>query len=1036
LVAAAKSNVKKKRKAQRIDVDKKIKTRSFHCGSVQPLLLAMDCGELDIFEYLIEQQATVDASIDGLSGMDGNRLCLLHFACLRASRFPFAHTLIEMGAKVDAEDKYGWQPLHWAALKGHLNTCLLLLEKGANACAVDADGEQPLHKAQRGGHHEIIVLLQRHIAERIASAGALAAADSSSSSSIDSEQSASAADAMLDRSNDTIGDDDDGSIAAALLEMPQLLSPSSVPTTSVRVALLGAASTGKSCLLRRFISNDFDAHSYSTIGAARSLKTMKLGPLRYELELIDVGGASRYQSLAPVFYRGAHIIIVTFDITRQSTFALAKRWVTELHSTLPPHTIMVLAGNKSDLAAKSRQVRTELAQSFAKDYTLLYVETSARTGRHIFELFAYSLKVFDQVVGRYARTALPPPQTKKLFTQTPTWPCIVTDVRTAKCRDYRHASLYPPNARKKGYLTKQGHFIINWKRRWFVLKGDYLYYYKTMTDDMPAGVIYLRDCTVRHQHARSFATMASSLLSGGGASDASLFNGGAMAEADVGAGGAASSSSSSPPPPSMNAMTQQQQSPSPSSATLSGDTESTLDSPSSSELSNDIALPSSLQTMATTATFEIRPTSGSLHDSYTISADSVVEAQQWIDALESSRMESLQLRSSVPFSMACLSTRQHPAPLEPSSDRVLLELERSSSQAFNFFKDGGFWRSGTPLYSYPYAQPLRVLRAVDDDNVFFVLDDNGLRLRIADANNSNKLFGYLKQMLPASTQYGVMDHRSYLEAFLVAYSLACERLQVPMLRHVVREVVSCHRQHRPLSALTLDGVDATSRDIEALGFALATYPHCASVEIRNVALQASALYVLAAELVALRHISRLDLSSNRFVDGIEPLLALFRSRAAADSATLEHFSVANCQLSAAALAQLLDAVASCVGSATPASPSPLQSIDVSNNQSDSRAARSLARLIGVCSRNLVSLRCANIRLTQRALAPLLDALSRNTHLLQFIVDDSGLPEQQRSNITSLIARNRSRPGVHDQIVTYSNSSNNSNTLDEHSFVPL
>jgi PH domain len=50
---------------------------------------------------------------------------------------------------------------------------------------------------------------------------------------------------------------------------------------------------------------------------------------------------------------------------------------------------------------------------------------------------------------------------------------------------------------KEGYLTKQGHFITNWKQRWFVVAGDILYYYRDPQDEIPAGVILLRGCMIR-----------------------------------------------------------------------------------------------------------------------------------------------------------------------------------------------------------------------------------------------------------------------------------------------------------------------------------------------------------------------------------------------------------------------------------------------------------------------------------------------------------------------------------------------------------
>src|SRR3989338_1919568 len=108
--------------------DQTLSTRVYHSGTAPPLLLAIDYGRVEIFQWLIECNATIDVCPESLNGMEGNNLGLLHLSCMRASRLPFAQKLIESGAKLASEDKYGWQPLHWAALKGHMNLVLLLLE--------------------------------------------------------------------------------------------------------------------------------------------------------------------------------------------------------------------------------------------------------------------------------------------------------------------------------------------------------------------------------------------------------------------------------------------------------------------------------------------------------------------------------------------------------------------------------------------------------------------------------------------------------------------------------------------------------------------------------------------------------------------------------------------------------------------------------------------------------------------------------------------------------------------------------------------
>ncbi|KYQ89736.1 pleckstrin (PH) domain-containing protein [Tieghemostelium lacteum] len=53
------------------------------------------------------------------------------------------------------------------------------------------------------------------------------------------------------------------------------------------------------------------------------------------------------------------------------------------------------------------------------------------------------------------------------------------------------AQLAPPD--RDGWLTKQGGSIRTWRKRWFVLKGKKLYYFKTKTDVEATGIIELEE---------------------------------------------------------------------------------------------------------------------------------------------------------------------------------------------------------------------------------------------------------------------------------------------------------------------------------------------------------------------------------------------------------------------------------------------------------------------------------------------------------------------------------------------------------------
>lgn len=56
-----------------------------------------------------------------------------------------------------------------------------------------------------------------------------------------------------------------------------------------------------------------------------------------------------------MYYRGAQAAIVVYDITNDGSFIKAKGWVKELQQQGDPNVIVVLVGNKTDMA-ESRKV--------------------------------------------------------------------------------------------------------------------------------------------------------------------------------------------------------------------------------------------------------------------------------------------------------------------------------------------------------------------------------------------------------------------------------------------------------------------------------------------------------------------------------------------------------------------------------------------------------------------------------------------------------------------------------------------------------
>ena len=200
----------------------------------------------------------------------------------------------------------------------------------------------------------------------------------------------------------------------------------------LKLLLVGDTAVGKSSLLLRFTDGTFDTDLQATIGvdfkvrACRAscarrrccrrrrcrrcvraltftphtlpppqVKNMRLANKVVKATIWDTAGQERFRTLTSSYYRGAHGVLLVYDVTRPETFQHLPQWLSEIETYCPAggkNVVKLLVGNKSDLEA-DRAVSTAEGEQWARSKGMLFMESSAKSGDAV-------KGVFDEVVTK------------------------------------------------------------------------------------------------------------------------------------------------------------------------------------------------------------------------------------------------------------------------------------------------------------------------------------------------------------------------------------------------------------------------------------------------------------------------------------------------------------------------------------------------------------------------------------------------------------------------------------------------------------
>ena len=155
-----------------------------------------------------------------------------------------------------------------------------------------------------------------------------------------------------------------------------------------KLVLVGDNNVGKSCLLLRFVDHTYTESYISTVGVDFKIRSVDINNNKIaKLQIWDTAGQERFRTMGGYSYRGAHGVLLVFDLTDRESFDNIKQWLSDIERSCGFTKIQfILIGNKCDLAQK-RQVDFETAKDFADKLDIPYFETSAKAATNVERAF-------------------------------------------------------------------------------------------------------------------------------------------------------------------------------------------------------------------------------------------------------------------------------------------------------------------------------------------------------------------------------------------------------------------------------------------------------------------------------------------------------------------------------------------------------------------------------------------------------------------------------------------------------------------------
>jgi len=168
----------------------------------------------------------------------------------------------------------------------------------------------------------------------------------------------------------------------------------------IKLVIVGDSGVGKTCLMLRFIKDEFVTSTRATIGMDFCTRQLAVDVLsasensivqRLTVQVWDTAGQEQFHSLTATYYRKAGGVMVVYDAQKRQSFESLPKWLQQVDDNAEGITKMIVAAKQESGAEVSEQE----GRTFAAEHDCLFFTTSSMLGSGVlpaFKVSAYSSK--------------------------------------------------------------------------------------------------------------------------------------------------------------------------------------------------------------------------------------------------------------------------------------------------------------------------------------------------------------------------------------------------------------------------------------------------------------------------------------------------------------------------------------------------------------------------------------------------------------------------------------------------------------------